>query len=808
MKIGSMGKTISISSTVCYHCGEACLSTIIRFDDKDFCCSGCKSVYDILQQNQLCNYYNITQNPGISQQRVHFNTYYDFLDEVHNQEKLIFFKEGKQTHLKLSIPNMHCSSCIWLLEHLNSLQAGIISSRVTFLEKEIYIVYNHEEISLKEIVILLKKIGYEPHLSLDDLTKKQAKQLNRKTLYKIAIAGFCFGNIMMLSLPDYFSNGYFFNEPLLNNAFNYIALALSIPVLFYCATEFFVSSWQVLKQKQMNIDVPIALAIFIAFVMSVVQIVGYHRMGYLDSMSGIVFFMLLGRFFQNKTYNYLTFQKNLSSYLPIAVNKYENGVEKNIALADVNIGDEIVIRHQEIVPADGLLMQEHAWFDYSFVTGESNWVEKHQNEIIYAGAIQKNSSCLLRISKKPSQSYITQLWNSKQAEKYQTNKMLTTEKINIYFSFTVLILGILACAYWCFQGQYQIGFKALITVWIVACPCALLLSSTFTYGNLLHILAQNGMYIKNASVLEKIKKVDTLVFDKTGTITHSNKTNVEYIGQELSPRAWKEIYSLSYHSIHPLSKAIRKHINETESFEVHQFIAHEGQGIEGIIGDRKVKLGSQKWLNVTQSQANRFTKVYVSFDDEVMGYFEIKNEYRKDIFQVLKRLKSYFTLHLLSGDNDAERNHLKPIFDQEDSLHFNQLPEQKTAHIEALQQKGHTVMMIGDGLNDAKAFEQSDIGMAIIENENNFLPACDVILKVEQLGKIQSLLKYISQAKTILIVCFVISLVYNIIGLSFALQGKLTPVVAAILMPISTVSIVGTSFLLSRLFAKQHKLTT
>jgi len=311
----------------------------------------------------------------------------------------------------------------------------------------------------------------------------------------------------MLSLPDYFSNGYFFNEPLLNNAFNYIALALSIPVLFYCATEFFVSSWQVLKQKQMNIDVPIALAILIAFVMSVVQIVGYHRMGYLDSMSGIVFFMLLGRFFQNKTYNYLTFQKNLSSYLPIAVNKYENGIEKNIALADVNIGDEIVIRHQEIVPADGLLMQEHAWFDYSFVTGESNWVEKHQNEIIYAGAIQKNSSCLLRISKKPSQSYITQLWNSKQAEKYQTNKMLTTEKINIYFSFTVLILGILACAYWCYQGQYQIGFKALITVWIVACPCALLLSSTFTYGNLLHILAQNGMYIKNASVLEKIKKV-------------------------------------------------------------------------------------------------------------------------------------------------------------------------------------------------------------------------------------------------------------------------------------------------------------
>jgi Cu+-exporting ATPase len=356
------------------------------------------------------------------------------------------------------------------------------------------------------------------------------------------------------------------------------------------------------------------------------------------------------------------------------------------------------------------------------------------------------------------------------------------------------------------MGRYQTGFTALITVWIVACPCALLLSSTFTFGNLLHILAENGMYIKNASVLEKMKKVNTLVFDKTGTLTHSNQSKVEYIGRELSAREWKEIYSVSYHSIHPLSKAIRQFVNETESFHVSEFTSYDGKGISGRVDGQLIRLGSQEWLQVRTGQADNITKVFAELKGEVVGFFEIKNEYRKGIFNALQQLKKHFKLHLLSGDNNAEEKHLKPIFDEVNGLKFNQLPEQKTQHIAHLQQNGQVVLMIGDGLNDAQAFEKSDIGMAIIENENNFLPACDVILKVDQLPKLKPLLNYIQNAKTILLSCFAISVIYNLIGLSYAMQGLLTPVVAAILMPISTVSIVGISFLLSRIFARTNNL--
>lgn len=439
--IDQLKKSVASTSASCYHCGELCTTTKIVFEEKAFCCAGCQSVYQILAENNLCNYYSITQNPGLSQQIPKVNTYYDFLDEAQVIEKFVHFKEGALYHIKLRIPNMHCSSCIWLLENLNKLHAGIVSSRVTFLEREIQIVFNANEVSLKEIVVLLKKIGYEPNLTLDDLLHQEEKKQNRSQLYKIGIAGFCFGNIMMLSFPDYFASGKFLNDGNLNLTFNYISLGLSLPVLLYCAQEFFISSWQHLKQRRINIDMPIALAILITFLVSLYMILVQNKLGFLDSMSGIVFFMLLGRFFQNRSYHYLTFKRSYASYLPISVNTLVDGNEKNIPLTSAVIGDEILIRQHEVVPADSILLDDKAWFDYSFVSGESNWIEKYPNQIIYAGAMLTSSKAQLKISKTPSQSYITQLWNRNQSEKYASNTFFTAEKINLYFSSIVLLLG-------------------------------------------------------------------------------------------------------------------------------------------------------------------------------------------------------------------------------------------------------------------------------------------------------------------------------------------------------------------------------
>lgn len=798
--------------TLCYHCGETCQGPLLQFDEKSFCCVGCKSVYEILQSHNLCGYYSLTPNPGSTQQRTHVNTFYDFLDDLAVREKLIYFQDGPNQYVKFTLPGMHCSSCIWLLENLCKINEGVVSATVNFMEKEISLVFNQEHISLKEVVVLLKKIGYEPRLSLEDLTGKQDKKVDRAQLYKIAISGFCFGNIMMLSLPDYFADGDFLNDAQLNAVFNYLTLVLALPVFFYTAREFFVSSWQQIRLGKLNIDIPIALAILITFMVSVYRIVLLHQLGYMDTMAGIVFFMLLGRFFQNKSYHYLTFQRGFSSYLPIAVHVIEHNQEINLPITQLEIGQTLIARQQEVVPADSVLMSERAWFDYSFVTGESNWVEKNQHDTIYAGAILKSPVVNLLVSKKPSQSYITQLWNSRQQAKFQSNTLLTTERINVWFSGIVLLLGALACIYWVWQGETAIGLRALVTVWIVACPCALLLCSTFTHGNMLTLLANRGVYIKNAAVLEMLQKIDTLVFDKTGTLTNTQQAHVDFVGRCLSEKEMQRIYSLAFLSIHPLSKSIASYLACHTPLEVLDFTSVEGKGVEGTIDGIAVKLGSESWLQVAVPQGgalkNRFTKVFVAFNNDVVGYFEIKNEYRRGILDAFSLLHRTYDLHVLSGDNDAERETLQHVVPKAQQLNFNCLPEQKTAYVDALQNKGKTVLMIGDGLNDMNAFEKSNVGMAVIEDEHHFLPASDVIIRAERLADIDAILLFIRKSRLMLFVTFGVSILYNLIGLSYAMQGALTPVVAAVLMPISTVSIVGLSFVLSRFYAKRYGIVT
>jgi Cu+-exporting ATPase len=325
---------------------------------------------------------------------------------------------------------------------------------------------------------------------------------------------------------------------------------------------------------------------------------------------------------------------------------------------------------------------------------------------------------------------------------------------------------------------------------------------------MISILANNGLYIKNAAVLEEIRKINTLIFDKTGTITNTHQSEINFTGTALSSSSQIAIFSLANLSIHPLSKAIVSYLNSNESFHVSDFKSYDGKGIEGEVLGKKIKLGSQQWLGALSTDDNKFTKVYASINNEIVGFFEIKNKYRNDVLPVLKSLKKNYDLHLLSGDNDAEKNSLADIFDQASTLNFNQLPEQKTNYIADLQAKGKTVMMLGDGLNDANAFEKSNVGVAVIENENNFLPACDVIMQADSLQNLPSILAYVKKSKTILAITFGVSIIYNVIGLSFAMRGMLTPVNAAILMPISTVSVVGLSYILSRYFANKHDLKT
>lgn len=794
------------STTTCYHCGENC-DAHIHIEEKAFCCDGCKMVYEILNENDLCKYYDISQTPGIQAKGRFVEGKFAYLDDEQVKQKLLTFSNGKESRVTFYLPQMHCSSCIWLLENLHRINPHILSSQVNFPKKEINVLYNEKELSLRKVVELLAFIGYEPQIHLSDLETKKPTAFNHKQIYKIGIAGFCFANIMMLSLPEYFSDG-IIHEQGLKQYFSYIILFLSLPVFFYSASEFFISAWKGFQQRFLNIDAPIALAVLITFLRSVYEIVSGSGAGYLDSMSGIVFFMLVGRYFQNRTYDTLSFERDYRSYFPVSVILIKNEQQSVIPVSKIKVGDRICIRNNELIPADGILFRGHANIDYSFVTGESAAIPKVLGELVYAGGKQVGSSIELEVIKEVSQSYLTQLWNNDTFKKTEDDSSSFIHTVSKYFTLVLFALALGGFLFWA-QNDLARAMNALTSVLIVACPCALLLSSTFTNGNILRIFGRNKFYLKNSDAIEKLKNIDTIVFDKTGTITQNNEAVVNYEGRKLMHYNSQLVRSLVMQSTHPLSKSIFESLEHVDTLDVKNYREYSGKGIKAIVNGVVVKLGSSEFIfgnKNEQGNENNSSIVFLNIGDIHYGHFTIKNKYRKGLKDLIRSLEKRYTLSVLSGDNDAEKETLRMIFNNETSLLFQQSPSDKLNYIKELQSQKHKVAMIGDGLNDAGALKQSDIGISVSDDLNNFSPACDAILDASRFNDLKTFIDFAKASQKVIIASFVLSLLYNVIGLWFAVSGTLSPVVAAILMPVSSISIVLFTTGASSIIAKIKKL--
>lgn len=786
------------SLVLCYHCGEPCETETIHIVEKNFCCQGCKTVYEILNKVELCDYYSIEKNPGLSQKTQIRPDKFAFLDDIVLQTKLIHYKDDKQSHVSFYLPQMHCSSCIWLLEHLGKLDKHIIRSQVNFLKKEVSVVFDHQYTSLRKVTELLTTIGYEPHFSLNNLADKKTKTYDKSRIYKIGITGFCFGNIMLLSFPEYFSLGNM-EEKGLQQLFTYLILLLSLPVFFYGASGFFISAWKSLQQKILNIDAPIAVAILITFGRSLYEILSQTGAGYLDSMTGIVFFMLIGRFFQDKTYNTMAFNRDYTSYFPLGVTLLdESGKEEQIPVSNLKTGQRIKVHSGEIIPADCILFLGKGTIDYSFVSGEALPIEKHIGEIIYAGGKQTGGALELEVIKDVSQSYLTQLWNNDAFIKKENKGESYIHNVSKYFTFVLFSIAAASAIYWYVNDASRL-WGAVTAILIVACPCALLLSATFTNGNMLRILQKYGFYARNAGVIEQISRADTIVFDKTGTITQQGDSAIIFKGMPLDAETIQLIRSLAGQSHHPLSKAIVQSLPFCKLLPVKNYQEIAGLGIKGSILGNEVLMGSPEFIQEEKASGNKGSRVYLKINHQLLGYYSVQTSYRHGLPGLLKKLQQHYKTALLSGDNDSEQLTLKSLFNSE--LLFNQSPQDKLNYIKILQNKGKRVIMTGDGLNDAGALKQSDVGIAVTDNINNFSPACDVIMDGKSFGYFDALLDYCKHNKQIINISFIISIVYNIIGLYFAVQGQLKPVIAAILMPVSSISIVvfttGMSSLLS-----------
>jgi P-type Cu+ transporter len=783
----------------CYHCGEPCSTEKIHLQEKNFCCEGCKMVFQILNQSDLCDYYTLNENPGISQWIKIRKDKFAFLDDEKIQLQLISYKDEKQVHVTFYLPQMHCSSCLYLLENLHRLDEGIVSGKVNFTKKEAGIVLLPEKTNLRKVAEVLTSIGYEPYISLNDLKDKRPA-INKSMVYQLGIAGFCFGNIMLMSFPEYL--GIDVSETALRGAFRWINFGLAIPVLLYSALPFYTSSWKSIKHKFLNIDAPIALAIIITFIRSAYEVISGTGGGYFDSMTGIVFFMLAGRILQDKTYQQLSFERDYTSYFPIAISVLKEEKEIPTSLPGIKPGDTLLIHNEELIPADGILTRGKAFIDYSFVTGESLPVVKEVGELVYAGGKQTEGNIEILVVKEVAQSYLTKLWNKDGAKNQgQNNAGSFVHLLSRYFTYIVLSIAVITAVYWQLNNPLKL-WPSVTAVFIIACPCALLLSNTFTNGNILRILGRNHFYLHNAQTIETLAKATYIVFDKTGTLTTTQQQNITYEGTMLTANQLQQVAALAACSSHPLSKALAKHFEKGRKLNVAGFKETAGQGIEGFVQDDLLKIGSYQFVTGNKT-VQTGTAIFISIEKKLYGYFLFSNHYREAIPDLIKKLKNNYRLSVLSGDNEAEKENLQKMFGKKAALLFHQKPEDKLQYIQQLQQQGEKVMMIGDGLNDAGALKQSDIGIAVSEQANNFTPASDAIIEAKQLSRLEKFIQLCRANRNIVIASFVLSIVYNIIGLYFAVKGNLSPLIAAILMPASSLSILLITFGSSSFLAKK-----
>lgn len=782
----------------CYHCGNECDDTSLSIGSKVFCCHGCITVFGILHQHDLDNYYCLNNSPGNKIQNVDDSRWL-ILNEPEIQSKYILYKDQKIAKASFYLPQMHCSSCVWLLEHLSKINSAILKSEVNFNSKKVYIHFDPAKIKLSEVAAVLSSVGYEPYL--EKQANHEAKVYSNSGLL-IGIVGFCFVNIMILSFPEYVGLS-MPDDKLLTNVFRYISLLLAIPVFYISLITFFKSAYIGLKNKLVNIDLPIALAILVTSCRSVYDIYSGYGSGFLDSMSGIVFFMLLGRYVQDKTNVSLNFNRNYTSYFPLSVRvKWDTTIHR-VPVSDIKPNDILSISFGEVVPVDSILISKSTNIDYSFLSGESEYQQIKTGDIIYAGGRLVDQNAEMISIKSFSQSDFIQLWNQSIFSKTNVTRAWT-DRLAQYFTYVILSFSLGSFMYWYFKGDIPLGLHALTSTLIVACPCTLLLSATFAHGFVITRLSQKGIYLKSAQVFESLLAIKHIVFDKTGTITPKTADRIKLDFSTWNKREKLIALSLLSNTNHPLAKSIIDH----EGFSNHildivHFKEIPGKGIEGWVDEQHFKIGSAEFTN-QNSDEEIGSKLFVLCNNNLIAVYSLSFELKSGVDKLFKNLVNY-KLTILSGDRFQNMFKIKNILQHIPvAFMFEKKPIDKLKYIEYIQSSGDAVMMVGDGLNDAGALKQSNVGVALAADHFNFTPACDIIMEDKNIAHLDSILRVATAVRWLILCTFAYSILYNFIGIGIAVQGKMLPVIAAILMPLSSIGVICFDYLGSKIIAEKY----
>ena len=780
----------------CTHCHlEFDTSVMIEDGEHYFCCSGCQGVYNLLNSEGLDSFYEKVGETTLAAP-THMLEDSSSFDGESFHDKYVKIDDDGFSKISLIIEGIHCSACVWLNEKALHKMDGVVEANINFTNNKATIIWANDVVKLSQIIEMIRSIGYNA-FAYDASTQENHANKERKSYYlRMAVAIFASMNIMWIAVAQY--AGYFTGiTQEMKTILNIAEWILSTPVLFYSGWIFFRGAYFGLKTKTVNMDLLVATGASLTYVYSLYIMFAQEGEAYFDSVSMIITFVLIGKFLE------VLSKKNIADSLDIISKNIANEVKvyKNNSIVlckidDVKVGDIIVVASGERVLFDGEIIKGSGSLDESSLTGESKPIKKLIGDNVMSGTVSIDADIHFRATKDFEHSTLSNLLTLLESAINKKPKIQQmANRLSEYFSSTILFLSFATfIVWWVWPHDFEQSFMVGISVIVIACPCALALATPVATLVGLLLGAKRGILFKEAAQLETMAKVDTLVLDKTGTLTVGHPEVVkEHLYEDFDSRL---LYYLVSQSNHPVSQGIKKHLNLDASVEMKAFDSYEqlsSLGIVAYMDDSEILGGNAALLEYNGisfyiESAN--TLFYLAIDGKVVAAYELDDKIKENAQAVIAQIKrKNIDVVIVSGDNEETVLKVAKEVGVE-QVYSNQTPEDKSNYISSLHDKGLKVVMVGDGINDILALARADISIVMGSGSDIAIDVGDVVLLDDSLESLLDAFKISSRTYSLIKQNLGISLVYNAITIPLAMAGYVIPLVAAISMSVSSLLVV------------------
>jgi Cu+-exporting ATPase len=763
--------------------------------DVYFCCNGCQGVYHLLKDDGLDSFYDKMGNSAIAPPiEVEGDTTSFDLDSF--RQRYIIKRDDGFSKVDLVIEGIHCAACVWLNEKILDSTEGVLEANINFTNNKAKIVWDEDTIKLSEIMEKIRSIGYNAYPY--DRSSEEIKATDSKRDYFLRMAVAIFGsmNVMMIGVAKY--AGFFSGIKAENLHLIHISeFIFATIVLFYSGWIFFRGAYYGLKNRIVNMDLLVSGGALITYIYSLTILFGAEGHSYFDSVTMIITFVLVGKYLEviGKKSAVDTMDR-IKSQIPLEATVIKEGVKRVVALDEIEVGDIIEVKNGEKASVDGESIVELSTYDESSLSGESLPIEKRIGDTIYSGTINAGIVMRYRANKNYANSTISTMVNLLEDSLASKPKIEeVTNEISKYFSITIIILSIITYFGWyLYDGNFENSLIIMISVIVIACPCALALATPIASLIGVSWVTERGLLFKEAKFIETFAKATTVVVDKTGTITEG-KLTVKRQSTDINHESLKLLYALVDGSTHPVSKSIKIYLKEKfgdiNLLELESIEQVDAQGVRAKFEGKTLLGGNAKLLGIEID--SKFTIYNFAIDGELIVSFELEDAIKKDSKEMIEYFNSIGVETIMAtGDHQKVASRVAKSVGIE-RVHAEMSPTDKAEYITDLKNNGKTVVMVGDGINDALALSKADVAIVMGSGADVALAISDVVVLNDSLRGIKESFFISKRTYKFIKQNLLLSLIYNVLTIPLAMAGYVIPLVAALSMSLSSLLVVGNS---------------